>query len=192
MGSSPQKQPKRWPLTAFAVIVFLVAAVLAVGYTYSTHSAQEWQATAESSAKKLGVVSAERDDLESEVADLETEVAGLKSEVADLQKKSDDLQSHSEELTSGLDSATERIRSLADEKAQVGDLAAWQADALRLSESVTTQMDTCIADLQELQTYLVDFMSYEPDSLLKYIQDINDGCDEARRGSADLSTKLAG
>lgn len=185
VDSSPQKQPKRWPLTAFAVIVFLVAAVLAVGYTYSTHSAQEWHATAESSAKKLGVVSAERDILESEVA-------GLKSEVADLQKKSDDLQSHSEELTSGLDSATERIRSLADEKAQVGDLAAWQADILRLSESVTTQMDTCIADLQELQMYLVDFMSYEPDSLLKYIQDINDGCDEARQGSADLSTKLAG
>ena len=153
-------------------------AVLGVGYAFSTKAAQEWRTTANSSASDLQSVSTERDS--------------LKSTVGELQIKSDDLQTKLDDMTTGFNSATDRIRSLADEKAQVGDGAALLAEGLVMSQSVTTQMDTCISDLQKLQTYLVDFRSYDSESLITYARNINDGCNRARQASADLSKKLGG
>lgn len=172
------KHPKRWPLVVAVIVLSVLVAVLCAGYVFSNRSAQAWRAAAESSASDVQSVSAERD--------------GLKATVDELQAEADDLQAKLDEVTAGYNSATDRVRSLADEKAQVGDSAAFLAESLVMSQSVTTQMDECISGLQDLQAYLVDFESYDLESLITYAQSINDGCDRAREASADLSEKLGG
>jgi hypothetical protein len=39
---------------------------------------------------------------------------------------------------------------------------------------------------------LVDFSSYDPDALITYARQVNDGCNKARADSDALSKKLAG
>lgn len=177
-GPSPARHPKRWPLIVTVVLLVLVAAVLGIGYAYSTQSAQEWRSSANATAEKLQAMTVNRDD--------------LKSQVSDLQSKTSDLQVKLDDMTTEFNNSTDRIRSLSDEKAQVGDDAALLVEVLALSQNVTFQMDSCITDLQKLQTYLVDFKSYDSTSLIAYAGNINDGCNQARKDSAALSKKLGG
>lgn len=173
---SSARRPNRWPL--IVVVLVLVAAVLSIGYVYSTQSAQKWRSSANTTADELQAMTVTRDD--------------LKSQVSDLQSQASDLQVKLDEMTTEFNASTDRIRSLSDEKAQVGDNAAVLAEVLVMSQKITFQMDTCIADLQKLQKYLVDFSSYDSKSLMNYAGNINDGCDQARTDSQALSKKLRG
>jgi len=95
------------------------------------------------------------------------------------------------DITAKHNEATERIRSLSNEKAQSGDDAAYLATLVILSQQVTSGMDACITDLQGLQKYLVDVDSYDFTALSNYSRSINSGCNQARADSDALSRKLA-
>lgn len=174
----------------------LVAAGLGVGFAYSTYSAQEWRSAASRTSDDLAKTSEDlvamtkqRDDLKIDAQELQNKLDGVNSQLADTQKQLDGV-------TSDYNTATDRVRSLADEKAQVGDAAASMATSMAnlvtMSQGVTEEMDACIKDLQKLQTYLVDFSSYDSDALITYARQINEGCNKARADSEELSRKLAG
>ncbi|UKA73562.1 hypothetical protein [Arthrobacter sp. FW306-06-A] len=110
----------------------------------------------------------------------------------DQKAQAGDLRTQLGKVTDQYKTATDRIRSLSDEKAQTGDEAAHYATLVVMSQNVTAGMDLCIKDLQKLQTYLVDFDSYDSASLLNYARQINSGCNQARADSEALSKKLAG
>jgi septal ring factor EnvC (AmiA/AmiB activator) len=174
------------------IVLFLVAAGLGVGFAYSTYSAQEWRSAASRTSDDLARTSEDlvttieqRDDLKIDVQELQNKLDGVNSQLADTQKQLDGV-------TSDYNTATDRVRSLADEKAQVGDAAASMATLVAMSQGVTEEMDACIKDLQKLQTYLIDFSSYDSDALITYARQINEGCNKARADSAALSEKLAG
>lgn len=59
-----------------------------------------------------------------------------------------------------------------------------------LSQRVTTELDACVTQLQQLQVYLVDFQSYDVDSLISYARGVNEGCNLAKSDNADLAEKL--
>ncbi|WP_087874509.1 hypothetical protein [Arthrobacter globiformis] len=186
------RAPRRWPFIVSIVVLALVAAGLGAGFTYSTYSAQEWRSTATKTADDLSKTS---DDLSA----MTEQRDGFKSDAQDLQNRLDDLNSELTEtqnklagVTTDYNTATDRVRSLADEKAQAGDDAAYMATLVAMSQGVTAEMDTCISDLQELQTYLVDLSSYDLDDVITYARQINDGCNKARADSDALSQKLAG
>jgi septal ring factor EnvC (AmiA/AmiB activator) len=189
---SPYRAIRRWPFVVSIVALSLIAVGLGVGFAYSTHSAQEWRSAANKTSDDLAKTSddlvamtKQRDDLKIDAQELQNRLDGVNSQLADTQKQLDGV-------TSDYNTATDRVRSLADEKAQVGDQAASMATFVAMSQGVTEEMDACIKDLQKLQTYLVDFSSYDPDALITYARDINEGCNNARADSEALSTKLAG
>jgi septal ring factor EnvC (AmiA/AmiB activator) len=186
------RAPRRWPFIVSIVVLALVAAGLGAAFAYSTYSAQEWRSTANKTsddlAKKsddLAAMTKQRDSFKSDAQDLQNRLDDVNSQLAETQNKLSGV-------TTDYNTATERVRSLADEKAQAGDDAAYFATLVSMSKGVTAEMDTCIGDLQELQRYLVDFSSYDSDALIKYATQINDGCNKARADSDDLSKKLAG
>ena len=127
----------------------------------------------------------QRDSFKSDAEDLQNRLDAVNSELTETQNKLAGV-------TTDYNTATDRVRSLADEKAQAGDEAAYMTTLVAMSQGVTEEMDACISDLQKLQTYLVDFSSYAPDALIDYARQINDGCNKARADSDALSKKLAG
>ena len=188
----PYRAVRRWPFVVSIIVLSLVAAGLGVGFAYSTYSAQEWRSAANKTSDDLAKTSddlvamtKQRDDLKIDAQELQNRLDGVNSQLADTQKQLDGV-------TSDYNTATDRVRSLADEKAQVGDEAAYMATLMSMSQGVTAEMDTCISDLQKLQTYLVDYTSYEADALITYARQINEGCNKARANSEELSRKLAG
>ncbi|MGY4542828.1 chorismate mutase [Arthrobacter sp. UYNi723] len=168
---SPRKPIKRWPFVVSIIALSVIAAGLAAGLAYSTNSAQEWRNSAQESDAKLVSMTTQRNDLSKQAADLRSQLG---------------------DMTAQYNTASDRIRSLSNEKAQTGDEAAYYATILVLSRSVTSGMDACIRDLQTLQTYLVKYASYDPVALGDYARQINTGCNQARSASDDLSRKLAG
>jgi hypothetical protein len=168
---APQQHLRRWPFVVSIVALCVIAAGLGVGFAYSTNSAQDWRASANTSAQDLAAMTKQRD--------------GLKVQAGDLQTKLSDM-------TTQFNTATDRIRSLSNEKAQAGDDAAFLATLVAMSQKVTVGMDSCIKDLQKLQTYLVNSASYDTTSLISYARQINSGCDQVRADSDALSKKLAG
>lgn len=176
----------------FIVALSLVAAALGAGFAYSTYSAQEWRSAANKTSDDLARTSDElaamtnqRDDLKIDAQELQNRLDAVNSQLADTQKQLDGV-------TSDYNTATDRVRSLADEKAQVGDDAAYLATLVAMSQGVTEEMDGCIGNLQKLQTYLVDVSSYDSEALIAYATEINAGCNQARADSVALSKKLAG
>lgn len=186
------RAPRRWPFIVAIVVLALVAAGLGAAFAYSTYSAQEWRSTANKTSDDLAKTS-------NDLASMTKQRDSFKSNAQDLQNQLDDANSQLTEtqqklagVTTDYNTASDRVRSLADEKAQAGDAAAYMQTLVSMSQGVTSEMDTCISDLQKLQTYLVDFSSYDPDALISYARQVNDGCNKARADSEALSKKLAG
>lgn len=186
-GSAPHpyRSARRWPFVVTTVVLSVIAAGLGGGFAYSTYSAQEWRSSAQKTSDELAAVTKQRDSFKSDAEDLQARLDDVNSELADTQQKLAGV-------TTDYNAATDRVRSLADEKAQVSDDAALMATLVAMSQGVTEEMDTCIGDLQKLQTYLVDFSSYDSEALITYARRINDGCNKARADSDALSKKLAG
>lgn len=164
-------RPRRWPYILSIVALSLTVICLGLAFAYSTYSAQEWREAATKSNKDLASMTKQRDGQKAEIEDLKTQLA---------------------DVTVEYKTANDRIRSLSNEKARTGDEAAYYATLVAMSQNVTEGMDMCIDNLQQLQTYLVNYDSYEAVSLLNYARQINSGCNQARADSEALSRKLAG
>jgi uncharacterized protein involved in exopolysaccharide biosynthesis len=67
--------------------------------------------------------------------DLDSQLQTTKEDLADTVRK--------------YNKANDRIRSLANEKAQVGDQAAFLAETVALSNQVTIELDACVNDLKQ-------------------------------------------
>lgn len=176
--SSEPRRPRRWPLIVSIIALSLAAVGLGGAFAYSTYSAQEWRDAAASSDKALTTMTKQRDEQRVQIDDLKSQVTDLRSQLGN--------------VTAEYNTAAGRIRSLSDEKAQTGDEAAYYATLVAMSQNVTEGMDLCIDNLQQLQTYLVNFDSYDSTALINYAREINSGCNQAKADSDALSRKLAG
>jgi septal ring factor EnvC (AmiA/AmiB activator) len=183
---------RRWPYVTSIVVLCLAAASLGTGFAYSNNSAQEWRTSANKSAGDLAAMTKQRDGLKIQTQELQTRLDDTQNQLTDTRNQLADTQKQLDDMTTQFNTATDRVRSVSNEKAQVGDDAALMATLFDMSQDVTQGMDTCIDDLQKLQTYLVDFASYDSDALISYAGAINSGCNQARAASDELSKKLAG
>ena len=172
---------RRWPLVLPIVVLSLLAACLGAAFIYSNNSAQSWR---DSSTKATSDLTSTKKDLASVTQERDT-LRGVRDELTRTQSSLADV-------TSKYNSASDRIRSLSNEKAQIGDQAALMAGFVTMSHQVTQEMDQCISALQTLEGYLVNAKSYDSVSLGNYTQGINKGCNQARADSDALSKKLAG
>lgn len=179
------RRPRKWPYVVAIVVLAVGVLGLGAGYAYSTNSAEQWRATADRTSQDLASMTAERDDLSEKNSSLTTQLSDTTSKLND--------------TTSQLNDANSRIRSLANEKAQIGDEAALLAvdaailaELVAASQNVSAQMSTCISNLQTLQTYLVDYRSYDQAALISFIRGINSQCDTARANSDSLTQKIQG
>lgn len=166
-----QRSSRRWPFLVSILVLCLIAATLGVGFAYSNYSAQEWRTSANQSAQDLTAMTNQRDDLIGQTQELQTQLGTM---------------------TAQYNTATDRIRSLSNEKAQIGDNAAYLATLVAISQRVTSEMNACINDLQILQTYMVNYSSYDFTSLMSYARQVGSVCNQARADSEALSRKLAG
>lgn len=179
------RRARRWPYVT-AIIVLAVAALALGGlYAYSTNSAQQWSAQAAKDSSSLSSVTAERDDLL-------TKYRAVDSQLSDATSKLNDT-------TSKLNQANDQIRSLANDKAQLGDKSALQqetevtlAQLVGASQKVSGDLRSCIANLQTLQTYLQNAASYDPASLDTVMGKVNTGCNNAQSESDALTKTIQG
>ncbi|VXC57168.1 hypothetical protein [Arthrobacter sp. 8AJ] len=170
------RRQRRWPYVL--TIVVLSVAVLGFGaaYAYSTNSAEQWRATADKTTRSLTSMTAERD--------------ALSAKNADLNKQLNDSNSKLNDTKNQLSDTNARIRSLANEKAQIGDNAAFLTEVVAASQNVSSKMSTCIADLKKLQSYLVNFTAYEQASLISFVQGVNSECNAAQADSDSLTRTI--
>jgi len=178
---NPRARGRRWPFVLTIVVLSMLAAGMGTGFAYSNSSAQAWR---ESSTQAASDLASTRQGLAS-VTQERDQLLGVRDELTRNQSSLADM-------TSKYNAASDRIRSLSNEKAQVGDQAALMAGFVATSHQVTQEMDQCISALQTLEGYLVNARSYDSVSLGNYTQGINKGCNQARADSDALSKKLAG
>lgn len=177
--------PRRWLYITAIIVLALGVLGLGAGYAYSTNSAEQWRVTADKTSRDLASMTADRDSLASQLADTTTKFHDATTQLRDTTTKLNDT-------TSQLNDANGRIRSLANEKAQLGDNAAVLAELVAASQNVSTEMSTCIGDLQKLQTYLVNSSAYDQASLLRVVRGVNSECNTARADSDSLTQKIQG
>lgn len=181
--AAPVRPRRRWPYVV--VIVVLVAAVAGAGtaLVQSSRAAEGWRAVANQRAADLAVTRGQRDALGSQLSAANSQLSAAKGQLVA-------ARSTLAETTAKFNSASARIRALAAEKAQVGDQAALLAESVALSKRVSAELDTCVNNLQQLESYLVDFQNYDTTSLVAFTSQINAGCDQARSDNATLVQQL--
>jgi len=162
---------RRWLWPALSAVLALVAAALAASLVYTNNSAEAWQTQAQQRAEALVARTAERDAKSAELKTVTTKLGTT---------------------TEKYNQAAARIRALADEKAQVGDRAAVLAEVTAQSKTVTTELDACVEQLQQLQGYLINYDLYDPDAVVSVVQQVNDGCNSAQDDNAALVELIAG
>lgn len=172
LPASDFRRPIRiWPFIVLIVALVLTAAALAVGFSYSNNSAQEWRNTATKSAQDLAAMTKDRDDIQAQAADLQAKLG---------------------DMTNQYNTASDRIRSLSNEKAQAGDQAAVFATFLAMSQKVTQEMDTCIRDQQIFTSYLANYRPGDYAAALSSARQADSDCNKARADSDALSKELTG
>lgn len=110
----------------------------------------------------------------------------------DLKSRAADLQTKLSDMTTQFNTATDRIRSLSNEKAQVGDQAASLATLVVLSQQVTREMDQCIRDQQSFMSYLANYRASEYTAAMNSARQADTDCNRARADSSALSARLGG
>lgn len=170
------KSRRLWPyaLAAGTLVVALTGVTAAL--VYSVHSANAWRDSSNQKAAELASTRKQRDELDARLKSVEGNLAFTQTKLAD--------------TTAKFNEASDRIRSLANEKAQVGDAAAELAEAVVLSRRVTLELNSCVTQLQELQVYIVNYESYDWNSLVAYAQGVNDDCSRAKADNATLAARL--
>jgi hypothetical protein len=168
--SNHPAQRRKWLRLAVTAALAITAGVLAALLIYTNSSASAWQVEAANKSAALASMTSERDARV-------TELGNVKAEL--------------DTTTEKYNEAAARIRALADEKAQVGRQAAILAEVTALSQDVTTELDTCVDQLQQLQGYLINFNSYNADAVVTALQAVNDGCNAAQDDNAALAKMIA-
>lgn len=173
-GTGRRRRAYAWPLAAGALTIALTAAT--GGLVYSVRSANAWRDASNQKTAELVSTQAQRDDLDGRLKSAEGTLTETQTKLAD--------------TTTKFNQASDRIRSLANEKAQVGDAAAQLAEAVVLSRRVTSELNSCVTQLQQFQVYLVDIESYDLNSLITYARGVNDDCSKAKADNVALAAKL--
>jgi hypothetical protein len=168
----------RIALIATTCLLALTLVAGSAAYVYTNNSSGEWKATAEQNAAELADMTAQRQQVQGL---LDASQAALAQTKSTLQK-----------VTEQYNDASDRIRDLADEKAQAADTVGVLGSAVERSRNVALQLDRCVAGLQELQDYLLDIDSYETSEVLRVAEEINQGCDRAQEASDAFVSWLEG
>ncbi|WP_427175234.1 hypothetical protein [Arthrobacter sp. 92] len=179
------RRTRRWPY--IATIVVLAAGLLALGdgYAYSTNSAEQWRTTSEKTSRDLASMTADRDSLTQKNTTLTSQLGDTTNKLGDTTSKLNDT-------TTQLNTANDRIRSLANEKAQVGDSAAMLAELVAASQTVSGEMATCIHEHQNYETYLGGSRPYDQASVQSRLQSLNSVCAVAYKDSDSLTRTIQG
>jgi septal ring factor EnvC (AmiA/AmiB activator) len=151
--------------------------VAAGGFAYSAHSAQSWRDTSGRTARDLNSTRQQREDFKAQLAATQVQLEATKGDLAT--------------VTTNYNQATDRIRSLANEKAQVGDQAAILAETVALSDRVTNELDTCVSDLQTFSSYLIQYQGQDMTNLLGFAGKVDTDCSLAKSDNAVLAQRLA-
>lgn len=171
--------PARSRRGLWVVIVLLTLAlfVAAGGFAYSTHAAQSWRDTAVRTANTLQSTQQQREAFKTQLAATQVQLDSTKKDLAG--------------VTTQYNQATDRIRSLADEKAQVGDQAAYLLETVALSDRVTKELDTCVSDLETFSSYLIQYQGQDMTNLLDFAGQVDTDCHLAKSDNAVLGQRLA-
>lgn len=165
-------------------LLSLALLVTAGGFAYSAHSAQSWRDTADRTASELNSTRQQREDFKAQLAASRVQLASTEGDLASVTTKLN-------EATTNYNRATDRIRSLANEKAQVGDQAAILAETVVLSDRVTKELDTCVSDLQTFSSYLIQYQGQDMTNLLGFAGRVDTDCNLAKSDNAVLAQRLA-
>jgi hypothetical protein len=171
-------RPRRWPYVASIVILAAGLLTVGAGYVYTTNSAEQWRTTSDKTARDLSSMTAERDDLKQKNTT-------LASELGDTTKKLNDT-------TTQLNSANDRIRSLANEKAQIGDTAAVLTSLVANSQKVANETAECIHQHQDLETLLGGPRPYDHGAWLTLYTSVDSVCDVAWKDANSLTSAIQG
>lgn len=172
------RRPRRWPYVA--AIVFLAAGLLTLGagYAYTTNSAEQWRSISEKTSLDLASMTGERDDLAQKNKTLTSQLGDTTSKLND--------------TATQLNSANDRIRSLANEKAQVGDRAAVLAGLIAASQKVADETAACIHQHQDLELFLSGPRPYDHALMLNLYKSVDLVCDVAWRDTNSLTSAIQG
>jgi len=172
------RRTRRWPYIATIVVLAAGLLALGAGYAYSTNSAEQWRTTSEKTSRDLASMTADRDSLTQKNTTLTSQLGDTTNKLGD--------------TTTQLNTANDRIRSLANEKAQVGDNVAMLAQLVAASQTVSGEMATCIHEHQNYETYLDGPRPYDQVSVQSRLQSLNSVCAVAYKDSDSLTRTIQG
>lgn len=172
------RRKRRWPYIATIVVLAAGLITLGTGYAYSINSAERWRATSEKTSRDLGSMTSDRDSIAEKNTTLTSQLGDTKGKLND--------------SSTQLNAANDRIRSLANEKAQVGDSAAILVEVVATSQKVSGEMATCIHEHQNYETYLGGPRPYDQVSVQSRLQSLNSVCVVASRDSDSLTRTIQG
>lgn len=169
---------RRWPYIAALVVLAAGLLALGAGYVYSTNSAEQWRTAWDKTSRDLSAMTADRDSLAQKNKTLTSQLSDATSKLNG--------------TTTQLNTANDRIRSLANEKAQIGDSAALLAELVATSQKVSGEMASCIHEHQNYETYLGGPRPYDQVSATSRLQSLNSICAVAYKDSTSLTQTIQG
>lgn len=172
------RRSPRWPYVAAIVVLAAGLLALGAGYIYSINSAEQWRTMSEKMSRDLASMTADRDSLTQKNQTLSSQLGDITSKLND--------------TATQLNSANDRIRSLANEKAQVGDKAGVLTELVATSQNVSGEMAACIHEHQNYETLLGGPRPYDQVSVVSHLQSLNSVCAAASKDSGSLTGAIQG
>ncbi len=185
---------RRWPgILAWALVGLLVAALGGLGYLYqeSNESALSWRQLADTTATELTTTRGELAQTTATLADTQAQLNSTLSSLDEARDALAETKGNLDDVAGQYNEAADRIRSLANEKAQAGDRIGFLSSVLVRSGEVSARLGECVSGQQDLQRYLVDAGSYDQDSLMAYVEQVNRDCDDAQGANDAFQAWLA-
>lgn len=172
------QRPRRWPYVATIVVLAVGLLTFGAGYFYSTNSAEQWRASSDKAARDLDYMKAVRDDLTQKNSTLASQLADTTKQLNDATKQ--------------LSSSNERVRSLANEKAQIGDTAAVLTTLVANSQKVTSETAVCIHAHQDLESFLGGPRPYDHAAWQSRSTSVDSVCEVAYKDATSLTGAIQG
>lgn len=192
--TGPGPAGRRWPgILAWTLVALLVAALGGLGYLYqqSNDSALSWRQLAGATSAELTTTRGKLDQTTATLAETKAQLDSTLSSLGDARDALAETKGNLDDVAGQYNEAADRIRSLANEKAQAGDTIGFLSSVVARSGEVSARLGECVSGLQDLQTYLVDAASYDADSLMAYVQQVNTDCDDAQGANDAFQAWLA-
>ncbi|MDR0483183.1 MAG: hypothetical protein LBH13_08565 [Cellulomonadaceae bacterium] len=167
---------------AIVALSVITAAALALG-TYFWYAADRWHDDSVAWQAKAHSHASDVSNLQTQLNTAETNLADAKASL--------------EESNAQLTTATDRITSLANEKAQAGDQAATNQQLLDYQKSVSTaasevssSLEACIAGQTQLIDALKDPGRYTDTSVAAFTTQLNTLCQRAKDANTQLQRQV--